>query len=186
MFIQIQETPNPSTLKFLPGIDIMPDGQTALFKTIDECKISTLARKIIELEEVKSVFFGRDFISVTKSDTANWPSLKAIVVATIVDHTTAGLPIVETYQLEAKILTNLSIDDEEIVRQIVEVIDEKVRPAVAQDGGDIAFHSYKDGVVYVEMQGACSGCPSATLTLKDGIENMLQYYIPEVIRVEQI
>ena len=186
MFIQIQETPNPSTLKFLPGIEIMPDGNTASFKSVDECAISTLARKLIALEEVESVFFGSNFISVTKSEAANWSSLKAIVVATIVDHTTAGLPIVETYKHKAKDLTSLSIDDQEIVRQIVEVIDEKVRPAVAQDGGDIAFHSYKDGVVYVEMQGACSGCPSATLTLKDGIENMLQYYIPEVIRVEQI
>lgn len=186
MFIQIQETPNPSTLKFLPGIEIMPDGQTASFKSPDDCQISTLAKKLIELDEVESVFFGGDFISVTKSEVGKWPSLKAVVVATIVDHATAGLPIVETYERKAKDLSELSIDDQEIARQIVEVIDEKVRPAVAQDGGDIVFHSYKDGVVYVEMQGACAGCPSSTLTLKDGIENMLQYYIPEVIRVEQI
>jgi Fe-S cluster biogenesis protein NfuA len=108
------------------------------------------------------------------------------VVATILDHITAGLPIIESYKRPVKDLTHLSIDEKEIVQQIIEIIDEKVRPAVAQDGGDIEFHSYKDGVVYVEMRGACSGCPSSTITLKDGIENMLQHYIPEVIRVEQI
>jgi Fe-S cluster biogenesis protein NfuA len=184
MFIQIEETPNPNTLKFLPGIEIMPPGQTASFRSEQDCKNSKLAKKIIEIDGVESVFFGSEFISITKADSINWQSLKAIIVATIVDHTVAGIPIIEAY--EKKPIEHLSIDQEDIVRQIIEVIDEKVRPAVAQDGGDIVFHSYKDGVVYVEMQGACSGCPSATLTLKDGIENMLQYYIPEVIRVEQI
>jgi Fe-S cluster biogenesis protein NfuA len=157
MFIQIEETPNPNTLKFLPGIEIMPQGQTASFRSEEDCKNSKLAKLLLEVDGVESVFFGSDFMSITKAESVNWQSLKAIIVATIVDYVTG-----------------------------VEVIDEKVRPAVAQDGGDIVFHSYKDGVVYVEMQGACSGCPSATLTLKDGIENMLQYYIPEVIRVEQI
>ncbi len=186
MFIQIEETPNPSTLKFLPGVEIMPHGQTASFRTVEDCAISKLAQKLIEIEGIENIFFGHDFISITKSDLVNWPSLKAIVVATVVDYAITGLPIVEVSQKKASNISYLSVDEQEIVRQIVEVIDEKVRPAVAQDGGDITFHSYKDGIVYVEMQGACSGCPSAILTLKDGIENMLQYYIPEVIRVEQI
>lgn len=184
MFIQIEETPNPNTLKFLPGIEIMPQGQSASFRSADDCKNSKLAKLLLEVDGVESVFFGSEFMSITKAETINWQSLKAIIVATIVDYVTGGLPIIEPY--ERKVQEHLSLDEGDIVKQIVEVIDEKVRPAVAQDGGDIVFHSYKDGVVYVEMQGACSGCPSATLTLKDGIENMLQYYIPEVIRVEQI
>lgn len=188
MFIQIEETPNPSTLKFLPQITIMPDGQTASFKTVEDCTISELAKKLIMLEGIENIFFGHDFISVTKSSTNSWHTMKSLVVATILDHITAGLPILKNNIDKSKDLTHLSLDEQEIVKQIIEIIDTKVRPAVAQDGGDILFHSYdhSSGIVYVEMQGACSGCPSSTITLKDGIENMLQYYIPEVIRVEQI
>jgi len=125
---------------------------------------------------------------VTKVTDTHWNIIKSIVVATILDHITAGLPILEINIEKTKTLTHLSLDEQEIVKQIVEIIETKVRPAVAQDGGDILFHSYdhSSGIVYVEMQGACSGCPSSTITLKDGIENMLQYYVPEVIRVEQI
>lgn len=189
MFIQIQETPNPNTLKFLPGFIIMPEGQTASFKTLDDCGISKLAKELLEVDGVESIFYGHDFISVTKDEKTAWHSLKSIIVATIVDYNTSGMQIIEIEGNLQKVQRNsedLSLDEQEIVRQIVEVIDEKVRPAVAQDGGDIEFHSYKDGVVYVTMHGACAGCPSSTLTLKDGIENILQYYIPEVIRVEQI
>jgi Fe-S cluster biogenesis protein NfuA len=187
MFIQIQETPNPNTLKFLPGFIIMPEGQTASFKTLDDCGISKLAKELLEVDGVESIFYGHDFISVTKNEKTSWHSLKSIIVATIVDYNTSGMPILEgNLQKVQRNSEDLSLDEQEIVRQIVEVIDEKVKPAVAQDGGDIEFHSYKDGVVYVTMHGACAGCPSSTLTLKDGIENMLQYYIPEVIRVEQI
>ncbi len=187
MFIQIQDTPNPSTLKFIPGFEIMPEGQTASFKSLEECGISKLAKQLLEISDVESVFYGHDFISVTKSEKNGWHALKSIVVATIVDYHTAGMPILEGNIQSTKVSSeHLSLDEQDIVRQIIEVIDEKVRPAVAQDGGDIEFNSYKDGVVYVQMHGACSGCPSSTLTLKDGIENMLQYYIPEVIRVEQI
>lgn len=186
MFINIQETPNPSTIKFLPGVEILAPGESALFRTVDDCKTSKLAKNLIELDGVDSVFFGNDFISVTKSAAMAWPSLKPIVVATIVDHLSAGLRAVERYKNEAVDISHLTLDEQEIARQIIEIIDEKIKPAVMQDGGDIKFHSYKDGVVYVEMQGACTGCPSAAITLKDGIENMLQYYVPEVIRVEQI
>jgi len=187
MFIQIQDTPNPNTLKFLPGFMIMPEGQTASFKTPEDCGISKLAKELLAVDGVESIFYGNDFISVTKDEKTAWHGLKSIIVATIVDYNASGMPILEgNLQKVKRNSDDLSLDEQEIVRQIVEVIDEKVRPAVAQDGGDIEFHSYKDGVVYVTMHGACAGCPSSTLTLKDGIENMLQYYIPEVIRVEQI
>ncbi len=187
MFIQIQETPNPSTLKFIPGFQIMPEGQTASFKSLEECGISKLSKQLLEINDVETVFYGHDFISITKSERSGWHSLKSIIVATILDYHTSGMPILEGNIQPVKVSSDhLSLNEQDIVRQIVELIDTKVRSAVAQDGGDIEFDSYRDGVVYVKMHGACSGCPSSTLTLKDGIENMLQYYIPEVIRVEQI
>lgn len=187
MFIQIEETPNPHTLKFLPGFAIMPQGQSASFQNKDDCGMSKLAKELLEINGVERVFYGSDFISITKSKEIGWHELKALVVATVVDYTTAGMAIIESpIEKENKVSQDFSLEEQEIVRQIIEVIDEKVRPAVAQDGGDIVFHSYKDGVVYVTMHGACAGCPSSTLTLKEGIENMLQYYVPEVTRVEQI
>lgn len=186
MFIQIHETPNPNTLKFLPGITIMPEGQSASFRSESDCETSALAKKLLIIIGVESIFFGHDFISITKSEDADWMPLKAMIVAPIVDHITAGLPIIQCDLKHKDVSSNLSLDDQEIIKQICEVIDEKVRPSVAQDGGDIQFHSYSNGVVYLTMHGACSGCPSATVTLKDGIENMLQYYVPEVIRVESI
>ena len=187
MFIQIEETPNPNTLKFLPDFIILPEGQSASFKSMTDCAISKLAEKLMKIDGVESVFYGHDFISVNKDAQNKWHALKAIIVATIVDYHNSGIPIIEGKNITTNnSVAHLSLDEQDIVRQIIEVIDEKVRPAVAQDGGDIEFHSYKDGVVYVVMHGACSGCPSSTVTLKDGIENMLQYYIPEVTRVEQI
>lgn len=187
MFIQIQDTPNPSTLKFILGIEILPTGQSMSFKESNDCKASNLAEQLLNINGIESIFFSNDFISITKSTVLEWHELKTIIVATIVDYITAGLPIlqIENVRVNNNVST-ASVSDQDIVKQIIEVINEKIRPNVAQDGGDVQFHSYENGVVYLTMHGACAGCPSATVTLKDGIENMLQYYIPEVIRVEQI
>lgn len=185
MFIQIEETPNPNTLKFLPGVQVMLNDQSASFRNLDECSNSGLAKQLIEIEGISSVFFGSDFISITKNSDEAWSNLKTIAVATMVDYIQAGFPIIEGVIQKQKNDPG-SIEENEICRQIKEVIREKVEPAVAQDGGSIEFINYEDGVVYVKMHGACSGCPSASITLKDGIQNMLQYYVPEVIRVEQI
>jgi Fe-S cluster biogenesis protein NfuA len=186
-FIQIEDTPNPSTLKFVVGFRIMPEGQTASFKSLEECGISKLSKQLLSINDVETVFYGHDFISITKSVESGWHGLKSIIVATILDYLSSGMPILEgDFQPIKDSFDHLSVDEQAIVRQIVELIDTRIKPAVAQDGGDIEFNSYRDGVVYVKMHGACSGCPSSTLTLKDGIENMLQNYIPEVIRVEQI
>ena len=172
-FIQIEDTPNPSTLKFVVGFPIMPEGQTASFKSSEDCGISKLSKQLLEIGDVETVFYGHDFISITKSEKSSWHSLKSIIVATILDYINSGIPILEdNFQPIRGSFAHLPIDEQDIVRQIVEVIDSKVRPAVAQDGGDIEFDSYRDGIVYVKMHGACSGCPSSTLTLKDGIENM--------------
>ncbi len=188
MFIQIQETPNPNTLKFIPGIAVTNSNKVFIFNSKEECKESKLAESLFDIENVKSVFFGSDFISITKDDSCDWYTLKTLVVAKMIDYITAGMPVVNTALVSeiSNTTDHLRIEDQEIIKQIIEVIETKVRPSVAEDGGDVQFHSYENGVVYLTMHGACSGCPSATITLKNGIENMLQYYVPEVIRVEQI
>ena len=180
MFIQTEDTPNPSTLKFVPGRIVMTEG-TADFRNADTAGKSPLARAIFAADGVEGVFLGSDFVSVTKAQDAEWFSIKPAVLAAIMDHFTSGLPAVEPEQSTAP-----SEEDSEIVVQIKEILDTRVRPAVAQDGGDIVFHDFDDGVVYLEMHGSCSGCPSSTATLKAGIENMLRYYIPEVREVRAI
>jgi Fe-S cluster biogenesis protein NfuA len=177
MFIQTEDTPNPATLKFTPGRVVMTDG-TADFRNADTAGRSPLARTLFNVGGVDGVFLGSDFVSVTKAGDADWFSVKPAVLAAIMDHFTSGMPVIE----EAEAVTAGEADSE-IVVQIKEILDTKVRPAVAQDGGDIVFHDFDDGVVYLEMQGSCSGCPSSTATLKAGIENMLRYYIPEVREV---
>src|SRR6266404_1176457 len=174
MFIQTEDTPNPSTLKFIPGLIVMPSG-TADFRTEDTAGRSPLAKALFAVGGVDGVFLGSDFISVTKAADAEWFSVKPAVLAAIMDHYTSGLPAVE--ETEAAVRAE---PDSEIVVQIKEILETRVRPAVAQDGGDIIFHDFNDGVVYLHMQGSCSGCPSSTATLKAGIENMLKHYIPEV------
>ncbi|NQV47151.1 MAG: NifU family protein [Rhodospirillaceae bacterium] len=181
MFIQTEGTPNPSTLKFLPGCDVMGSGGTANFTAVADAGRSPLAVRLFEAEGVDGVFLGDDFITVTKADDKDWETLKPMLLGAIMEHFTAGKPVMEG--------TEAAADDEEdfadgsIEAQIKELIDTRVRPAVAQDGGDIIFHSFKAGVVTLSMQGACSGCPSSSMTLKSGIENMLKHYIPEVTEV---
>jgi Fe-S cluster biogenesis protein NfuA len=181
MFIQTEETPNPATLKFLPGRTVMEEG-TADFRTSDAAAKSPLARALFQVGGVGGVFFGSDFVSVTKADEAEWFALKPAVLAAIMDHFTSGLPVMEPAEAGA----GHDPEDSEIVIQIKEILDTRVRPAVAQDGGDIVFQSFDDGIVYLHMQGSCAGCPSSTATLKAGIENMLRYYIPEVVEVRAV
>jgi Fe-S cluster biogenesis protein NfuA len=181
MFIQTEDTPNPSTLKFLPGRIVMPEG-TADFRTADTTARSPLAKSLFAVAGVDGVFLGSDFVSVTKAADAEWFSVKPAVLAAVMDHFTSGLPVIEGAAPEAA----TGEPDSEIVVQIKEILDTRVRPAVAQDGGDITFHEFEDGVVYLHMQGSCSGCPSSTATLKAGIENMLRYYIPEVREVRAV
>ena len=182
MFIQTEETPNPSTLKFLPGRLIMTEG-TADFKTPQEAAKSPLALKIFEVQGVKGAFFGADFITVTKDDTQDWPVLKPLILGAIMEHFVTHQPLF----FDETIPTSTKHEDKDpLVVQIQELLDTRIRPAVAMDGGDIVFERFEDGVVYVRMQGACSGCPSSSATLKSGIENMLRHYVPEVIEVRAV
>jgi len=183
MFIETEGTPNPATLKFLPGRDVMGAG-TADFATAQAADRSPLASAIFELPGVTRVFLGGDFVTVTKSDAAAWQGLKPQVLGAIMEHFVAGRPVI--LGEEADEAEDVLPEDAEIVAQIKELLDTRVRPAVAGDGGDIVFRGFRDGVVRLHMQGACSGCPSSSATLKHGIENMLRHYVPEVTRVEQV
>ena len=181
MFIQTQETPNPATLKFLPGQEILESG-TAHFASVGDAARSPLAQRLFSLQGVISVFLSTDFVSVSKADDTDWSMLKPMVLAALMEHLSLGHPI-----MDAPIKTNdadeNNEDDDDIVVQIKDLIETRVRPSVMQDGGDIVFDRFEDGIVYLEMQGACAGCPSSTLTLKSGIENMLKHFIPEVQEV---
>ncbi len=182
MFIQTEQTPNPATLKFLPGRAVMESG-TANFTDPQDAGRSPLAERLFTLPEVSGVFLGGDFITVTKAGDSDWFQLKPAVLAAIMEHFTAGLPVV-TGAAEAD--TASDSEDDDVVSAIKELLETRVRPAVAQDGGDIIFEEFTDGIVYLHMQGSCSGCPSSTATLKAGIENMLRHYIPEVIEVRAV
>jgi Fe-S cluster biogenesis protein NfuA len=183
MFIQTEQTPNPATLKFLPGRPVMTTG-TANFTSQEATRTSPLAERLFALPEVAGVFLGADFITVTKAGDGDWYQLKPAILAVIMEHFTAGLPVMLANA--ADIAAMAEEDEDEIVAQIKELLETRVRPAVAQDGGDIIFHDFEDGVVYLHMQGSCSGCPSSTATLKAGIENMLRHYVPEVVEVRAI
>ncbi|WCR10444.1 NifU family protein [Paracoccus stylophorae] len=185
MFIQTETTPNPATLKFLPGETVMGSG-TADFPTPDAGGRSPLARRIFQVEGVAGVFLGRDFVTVTKEDNVPWDHLKPSVLGAIMEHFQSGAPVIEGDVPEGDGHAQQDGPDSQIVGQIKELLDTRVRPAVAQDGGDITFHGFDRGVVYLHMQGACAGCPSSTLTLKMGIENLLRHYIPEVVEVRPI
>ncbi len=187
MFIQTENTPNPNTMKFLPGQAVLAD-KTAFFTDSENAKASPLASALFVLKDIRAVFFGSDFITVTKTEAANWDVLKPQILTTVMEHYQSGLPLMggvtsSANEASAADIT-YSADDQEIVDTIKELIETRVRPAVAQDGGDIVFHSFFDGIVKLEMHGACSGCPSSTATLKSGIENMLKHYVPQVIAVE--
>jgi Fe-S cluster biogenesis protein NfuA len=183
MFIETEGTPNPATLKFLPGRDVMGQS-TADFAAVDAATRSPLATAIFALPGVARVFLGGDFITVTKSDDVSWQALKPEVLGVIMEHFVAGRPVIEGDGESMD--EDVSPEDAEVVAQIKELLDTRVRPAVAGDGGDIVFRGYRDGVVRLHMQGACSGCPSSSATLKHGIENMLRHYVPEVVAVEQV
>ena len=185
MFIQTESTPNPATLKFLPGRTVMGEG-SADFPTAETAARSPLAEALFEIDGVAGVYFGPDFITITKSD-IEWQHIKPQILGVIMEHFQMNRPLI-LGQAEAVSSGHASHDgaDAEIVDQIKELLDTRVRPAVAQDGGDITFDHYDGGVVYLHMRGSCSGCPSSTQTLKAGIERMLKHYIPEVIEVRPV
>jgi len=189
MFIQTEITPNPSTLKFLPGRVVMNDG-TAFYKSKSECINSPLAQRLFSIEGVVGVFFGSDFVTITKDEKYDWQVLKPAILSSIMDHFNSGEQVVINSQDDLNNkdseASQSNEEDSETVQQIKELLDTRVRPAVAMDGGDIIFQSYKEGIVYLHMQGACSGCPSSTATLKMGIENMLKHYVPEVKEVRPV
>ncbi|MBM3589797.1 MAG: NifU family protein [Alphaproteobacteria bacterium] len=187
MFIQTEETPNPATIKFIPDGNVVLPNSTAEFKNQKQASAqSPLAMQLFAIDGIEAVFFGHDFITVTKSGNASWQYLTPEIQAIIMDFFVSKKPIMfEGRDVEVSKNT-VNSDDSEIVKQIKELIEIKVRPAVAMDGGDIIFHSFEDGIVYLVLKGSCSGCPSSTVTLKSGIENMLKHYIPEVEAVEQV
>jgi len=182
LFIQTEQTPNPSTLKFLPGRVVMDKG-TLDFGDATTSHGSPLAKRLFAVEGVERVFFGSDFVTVTKAADKDWQVLKPSILGGIMEHFTSGEPVVAT-DLQAG--SDAAADDDEIVAQIKDLLETRVRPAVAQDGGDIVFQDFRDGVVYLHMQGSCSGCPSSTATLKMGIENLLKHYVPEVVEVQAV
>lgn len=184
MFIQTEPTPNPATLKFIPGRPVMPGAGTVDYKAADEASASPLAQRLFAIDGVGGVFLGGDFVTVTKVDGKDWPVLKPMVLGAIMEHFTSGQPVI-TENGDAG-SEEVSGEDAEIVGQIKELLETRVRPVVARDGGDIVFHGFRDGVVYLVMRGSCSGCPSSTMTLKHGIENMLRHFIPEVRAVEAV
>ncbi len=187
MFIETETTPNPATLKFLPGRQVMPSG-TREFTTPEEAEASPLAEAIFDTGEVTGVFFGSDFVSVTAAPGAQWGALKPQVVAILLDHFVSEAPLfmpgsASTIAVPAEDDIGDDPADAEVVAQIKDLIETRVRPAVAGDGGDIQYRGFREGVVYLQMQGACSGCPSSTATLKHGIEGLLKHYVPEVSEV---
>lgn len=183
MFIQTETTPNPLTLKFIPGVTVMEDG-TAFYTDAAATTHSPLAHALFEVPSVRAVFLGSDFVTVTRAEDASWDVMKPALLTTIMEHFVAGRKAHSAGKV-AKVATS-SENDSEIVKQIKELIETRVRPAVAMDGGDIVYHSFEEGVVKLELHGACSGCPSSTATLKNGIENMLRHYVPEVLAVEAV
>ena len=183
MFIQTEATPNPATLKFLPGLPVMARG-AAEFKSADQAARSPLAKMLFTIDGVDSVFFGSDFVSVTKSDALDWALLKTHILGALMQHFMTGLPIIEESDAHGHATT--ADLNSKIVKQIIELLDTRVRPAVANDGGDITFVDFQDGVVYLQMRGACSGCPGPSMPRKSGIETMLKHYVPEVVRVEAV
>ncbi|MDE4132857.1 NifU family protein [Phaeobacter sp. QD34_3] len=185
MFIQTESTPNPATLKFLPGQTVLEAG-TADFATAEAAEASPLASRIFAVKGVNGVFFGNDFVTVTKADDVEWDHIKPGILGAVMEHYQSGQPVINAGGEQASGHAEHTGEDGEVVSQIKELLDSRVRPAVAQDGGDITFHGFERGVVYLHMQGACAGCPSSTLTLKMGIENLLRHYIPEVTEVRPV
>ncbi len=184
MFIQTEATPNPATLKFIPGKPVLASG-TADYRAAGDATPSPLAQRLFEVDGVTGVFLGTDFISVTKAD-GEWQHMKPAILGAIMEHYMSGAPVEGATGANDAAGENYDPKDEQVVATIKELLDTRVRPAVAGDGGDIVFRGFRDGVVKLHMQGACSGCPSSRATLKHGIENMLRHYVPEVTAVEQV
>jgi Fe-S cluster biogenesis protein NfuA len=185
MFIQTESTPNPATLKFLPGETVLGRG-TADFPDAASAQASPLGRRIFAVPGVTGVFLGSDFVTVTKGADIEWDHIKPAILGAVMDHFQSGDPVMLESDVAPSAHAAHDGEDAAIVEQIKELLDTRVRPAVAQDGGDITFHGFDRGVVYLHMQGACAGCPSSTLTLKMGIENLLRHYIPEVTEVRPV
>lgn len=190
MFIQTEQTPNPASLKFLPGCEVMLRG-TAEFRNADGARISPLAEHLFRIKGISGVFLGKNFVTVTKTADAEWSALKPLILGAIMEHFTTGRKVMLDEDLDEDVehgghISSAAGDDDEIVRQIKELLDTRIRPVVAQDGGDIVFSSFEDGIVYLHMRGACAGCPSSTATLKAGIENMLKHFVPEVREVRAV
>ena len=190
MLIQTETTPNPAALKFLPGQTVMDHG-TRDFATPEEAEASPLAEAIFSTGDVEGVFFGRDFISVTAAPGVEWRRLKPQVLEVLLDHFASGAPLFRPGSAAGIAVPPPEAVEEdpadaEVIAQIRELIETRVRPAVAQDGGDIVYRGFRDGKVFLAMQGACSGCPSSAMTLKQGIESLLKYYVPEVETVEAV
>ena len=183
MFIQTEETPNPATLKFLPGQPVLP-GKNLEFLSLEEASSSPLAQILFKIDGVIGVFLSEDFISITKDGSREWALMKPSLLGAIMEHFTAKRPIVLEAQTDGDSQSG-DHEDDEIVSQIKELLYTRVRPAVAQDGGDIVFEDFTDGIVTLQMRGACAGCPSSSATLKMGVENLLRHYIPEVKEVRQ-
>ena len=185
MFIQTEDTPNPNTLKFIPG-EVLLESGTLEFKSKKDADSNNLARLLFNDENVESVFIGKDFLTITKNTKIDWDSVKPALLSKIMEFFSSGesLDIKDKKTSPEKI--NYNEKDLKIVEQIKKLIDERVKPAVAQDGGDISFVRFEEGKVFLELRGACSGCPSSTITLKSGIENMLKYYVPEITSVEAV
>ena len=183
MFVQTEPTPNPATLKFLPGKEVMKEG-TIFFQNNESAGNSPLAQNLFSIKGVESVFFGSDFITITKGDSSEWTLMKPAILGCIIEHFTMNKPVISEKAASTK--HSVNDDDSDVVKKIKELLDTKVRPAVAMDGGDIIFDKYNEGIVFLQMQGACQGCPSSTATLKMGIENMLKHYIPEVREVRPV
>lgn len=184
MFIQTEATPNPATLKFIPGKPVLASG-TADFRSEGEAAGSPLARRLFGIDGVTGVFLGSDFISVTKGE-AEWPHLKPMVLGAIMEHYLSGVEAAGSEDANDAAGVSYDPKDDEVVATIKELLETRVRPAVAQDGGDITFSGFREGIVYLHMRGACSGCPSSTATLRHGIENLLKHFCPEVMEVQAV
>lgn len=184
MFIQTETTPNPNTLKFIPGELVMTQG-TADFRSAADAAASPFAQRLFRLNGVMGVFYGRDFIAVTKDEAKYWAVLKPLILGLVMDHFSQADPQLFVTRDERAASTAPTSDDP-IAQKIIELLEKRIRPAVAMDGGDIQFDRFEDGIVFVHMRGACAGCPSSTVTLKAGIENMLRHYVPEVTEVRAV
>jgi Fe-S cluster biogenesis protein NfuA len=184
MFIQTEKTPNPTTLKFLPGRPVLPEGVLDIPSAAEAAR-SPLAERLFGVPGVTGVFLGSDFITVTKAD-GDWQHIKPAILGAIMEHFLSGAPIVNAAAEAAGVDEFYDSKDADAVAQIKELIETRVRPAVANDGGDITFRGFKDGIVFVHMKGSCSGCPSSTATLKNGVQNLLRHFVPEVIEVQPV